>query len=146
VIEYLKGRSGRKEYWASIAILLLVGIGLALLHVNGASGVTTFLWFIVWGRRLHDINRSAAWVLAPLIAMIAVAALGFVLGGQPLMDAVKYSETGHGQASQTGVMWLFGVFAVMLLVQAGFTIWLGARKGDAGENRFGPPPNDTLTT
>jgi uncharacterized membrane protein YhaH (DUF805 family) len=61
VIEYLKGRSGRKEFWASIGLLLLVGIGLSLLHVNGASGVTMFLWFIVWGRRLHDLGKSAAW-------------------------------------------------------------------------------------
>jgi uncharacterized membrane protein YhaH (DUF805 family) len=146
VIEYLKGRSGRKEYWASIGILLLLGIGLAFLHINGASGVTTFLWFIVWGRRLHDINQSAAWVLAPLAAMVAVAVVGLLFGGPALMDAVKYSETGQGQVSDAGAMWLFGLFAALVLIQAGFTIWLGVKAGDAGDNKFGPPPKDTLTT
>jgi uncharacterized membrane protein YhaH (DUF805 family) len=146
VIEYLKGRSGRKEYWVSIAILLLVGIGLALLHVNGASGVTTFLWFIVWGRRLHDLNKSAVWVLAPLVAMILVAVAGLLFGGQALMDAVKYAETSQGKVSETGATMLFGLFAALLAIQAGFTIWLGMKKGDAGDNRFGPRPKDSLTS
>ncbi len=30
----------------------------------------------------------------------------------------------------------------LLAVQAGFTIWLGVKAGDAGDNRFGPPPKD----
>jgi uncharacterized membrane protein YhaH (DUF805 family) len=146
VIEYLKGRAGRKEYWVSIGLLLLVGVGLALLHVSGASGVTTFLWFIVWGRRLHDFNRSAVWVLAPLVAMIAVAIGGLLLGGDTLMAAVKYSETGQGTISEAGALWLFGLFGALLSIQAGFTIWLGVKSGDAGDNRFGPPPKDTLAT
>ena len=145
MIEYLKGRSGRKEYWASIALLLLVGIGLALLHVNGASGVTTFLWFIVWGRRLHDLGKSAVWVLAPLIAMIAVAVAAFAIGGQVLMDAVRYAETGQGPIPTAGLQMFFGLVIVLLAIQAGFTIWLGAKAGDAGDNRFGPPPKDVLT-
>jgi len=146
VIEYLRGRSGRKEYWVSIGILLLVGVVLVLLPINGASGATTFLWFIVWGRRLHDLGKSAVWVLAPLVAMIVVAVLGFVVGGQPMLDAVKYSESGKGALSENGAYMFFGLVVALLAIQLGFTIWLGVKKGDAGNNKFGPPPKDTLTT
>lgn len=146
MIGYLKGRSGRKEYWASIAILLIVGIGLALAHVSGASGVTTFLWFIVWGRRLHDFGKSAAWVLAPLVAMIAVVAVAFAIGGQVLMDAVRYAETGQGSTPTVGLQMFFALAVALLAIQAGFTIWLGMKNGDAGDNRFGPPPKDFLAS
>ena len=146
MIEYLKGRSGRKEYWVSIAILLIVGIGLALAHVSGASGVTTFLWFIVWGRRLHDFGKSAAWVLAPLVAMIAVAVAAFAIGGPALMDAARYAETGQGPIPEAGLQMFFGLVIALLAIQAGFTILLGARKGDAGDNRFGPPPKDLFAS
>jgi uncharacterized membrane protein YhaH (DUF805 family) len=144
VIEYLKGRSGHKEYWASIAILLLVGLGLAFANVAGASGVTTFLWFIVWGRRLHDFGKSAAWVLAPLGAMIVVTVVALLLGGNVLMDAARYAETGKGAISQSGETEFFFLVMALLAVQAGFTIWLGVKAGDAGDNRFGPPHKDML--
>jgi uncharacterized membrane protein YhaH (DUF805 family) len=132
VIEYLKGRSGRKEYWASIVILLLVGIGLAFANVAGASGVTTFL------------GKSAAWVLAPLGAMIVVTVVALLLGGDTLMEAARYAETGKGAISQSGETEFFALVMALLAVQAGFTIWLGAKAGDAGDNRFGPPPKDLL--
>jgi len=140
VFEYLKGRSGRKEYWASIGLLLLVGVVLMLLRVNGASGATTFLWFIVWGRRLHDLGKSAVWVLAPIGAMVAVAVAAFLFGGQALMDAMQYSETGTGPISDKGAYLFFGLVVALLAIQAGFTIWLGVKSGEVGNNRFGPPP------
>ena len=75
MFEYLKGRSGRKEYWASIGLLLFVGIVLTLLHVDGASAATTFLWIIVWSRRLHDIGKSGWFILIGFSMVIAVAAI-----------------------------------------------------------------------
>jgi len=146
VIEYLKGRSGRKEYWASIAILLIVGIGLALAHVSGASGVTTFLWFIVWGRRLHDFGKSAVWVLVPLVAMIAVAVAAFAIGGPALMDVARYAQTEQGAIPTAGLQMFFGLVIALLAIQAGFTIWLGVKKGEAGDNRCGPPPREFLAS
>jgi hypothetical protein len=29
-----------------------------------------------------------------------------------------------------------------VIIQFGFTIWLGMKKGDSGNNRFGAPPED----
>jgi uncharacterized membrane protein YhaH (DUF805 family) len=37
---------------------------------------------------------------------------------------------------------LAGIGIAAVIVQFGFTIWLGVKKGDEGSNRFGPPPED----
>ena len=141
MFEYLKGRSSRKEYWASIGLLLFVGIVLTLLHVDGASAATTFLWIIVWSRRLHDIGKSGWFTLAPIVLMVVVSIGGFLLGGDALMDALRYSEAGKGPVSDRGAYLFLGLVLALLAIQAGFTIWLGAKAGDAGSNRFGPPPS-----
>jgi uncharacterized membrane protein YhaH (DUF805 family) len=140
VFEYLKGRSGRKEFWASIGLLLLVGIGLALLHVDGASAATTFLWIIVWSRRLHDIGKPGWYTLAPIGVMVLVVVAAFLFGGEALMDAMRYSEAGEGPVSDRGAYLFLGLVFVLLAIQAGFTIWLGMKAGDAVGNSFGPPP------
>jgi len=145
VLEYLKGRSGRKEYWASVGILFVVALGLAALNLNGASGVMVFLWLLIWGRRLHDINRSSAWGLLPIVAALVIAFVAVTFGGRDLLNAVQYSQSGKGAVSEKGAYAFFGLLAAVLVVQGGFTIWLGVKRGDAGDNKFGPPPNDTLT-
>jgi uncharacterized membrane protein YhaH (DUF805 family) len=137
---YLQGRSGRKEYWIGVALLLLVGVGLAAFNVGGASGVTTFLWILIWNRRLHDIGRSGWFVLIPLGLIVVGTALGLMLGGDEVLKAYEYSQKGSGPVSERGA-WLFiGMVVALIAVQFGFTIWLGVKKGDPGDNRFGPPP------
>lgn len=137
---YLQGRSGRKEYWIGVGLLLLVGIGLAYANVGGASGATTFLWVLIWNRRLHDIGKSGWIILAPLGLMIAVAIAGALLGGNELLKAFEYSQKGTGPVTDRGAMLFVGLVIALLAIQFGFTIWLGVRKGDDGSNRFGPPP------
>jgi hypothetical protein len=39
-----------------------------------------------------------------------------------------------------GLYIMTGVVLASLLVQYGFSIWLGVKAGDPSENRFGPPP------
>jgi uncharacterized membrane protein YhaH (DUF805 family) len=140
VFAYLNGRSSRGEYWIGIALLLLVGVGLALANISGASAATTFLWIMIWARRLHDIGKSGWVILVPMGLMIAVSIAAFALGGDELVNAVRDTQTGSGQISERGA-WLFLAFVgVVLLIQGGFTIWLGVKTGEPVSNRFGPPP------
>jgi hypothetical protein len=78
--------------------------------------------------------------------MIAVTIVAFLWGGQALIDAVQYGETGTGPISDRGGYLFFGLVVALLAIQAGFTIWLGARAGDGGDNRFGSPPKDLLAS
>jgi uncharacterized membrane protein YhaH (DUF805 family) len=140
MFSYLQGRSSRKEYWIGVALLLIVGIGLAYGDVGGASGATTFLWILVWNRRLHDIGQSGWIILIPLGLLIVCAAAGLVLGGDELVSAFEYSQKGSGPVSERGAALFVGLVLVLLAIQFGFTIWLGVKKGEPGENRFGPVP------
>jgi uncharacterized membrane protein YhaH (DUF805 family) len=92
------GRSRRKEYWMftvfnillSIAALLidrLAGFGI---EDNGPVGIVVSLGLLVpgltvWVRRLHDIDRSAWWVLLifiPIIGWIALLVFACTEGTQ----------------------------------------------------------------
>jgi len=81
------GRSRRKEYWGfflvNFVIALLLDIpealyprSLILALLPAAYGVLTFFpWLGVTVRRLHDTNRSGAWLLIALIPIIGAIVL-----------------------------------------------------------------------
>ena len=140
MFSYLQGRSGRKEYWIGVGLLLLVGVGLAYANVGGASGATTFLWILVWNRRLHDIGKSGWIILVPLGLMIAGGDRGRTAGRRRTSERVRVQPEGQRPRDRSGATLFVGLVLVLLAIQFGFTIWLGIKKGDPGNNRFGPPP------
>lgn len=98
-----QGRSGRSEYWMFVLLILLVAIGFAILdgiltaiggRVLGLLAAAPYALFIlasvipslaVGFRRLHDINRSAWWVLISLIPFVGsvVLLVFYCLPGTP---------------------------------------------------------------
>jgi len=80
-------------------------------------------------RRLHDLNRSGWWLLAPALIMAA----GFVL----FFMAMRGAMTGGGMSGSgmIGGVLLFigGIMSIVLFV------WFCMR-GTEGPNRFGPDP------
>jgi uncharacterized membrane protein YhaH (DUF805 family) len=140
VFAYLSGRSGRAEFWIGIAMLLVVGIGLTLFQVAGASAVTTFLWIILWARRLHDLGRSGWTMLIPIGLMFLVSAGAFALGGNEIIQAMRAAEANSTEISERGARLLLAFAGVVAVIQGGFTIWLGSKAGEPNSNRFGPPP------
>jgi uncharacterized membrane protein YhaH (DUF805 family) len=143
MFDYLRGRSGRKEYWISVAILVLLGLALAYFDVPGASGATTFLWLVVWGRRLHDLGKSAWFVTVPIGLIVAVTVVALALGGEGLRKAIEYSQNGQGNVGESQAAQFFALLGLLLVIQFAFTIWLGLRPGDPGGNRFGSPPDES---
>jgi uncharacterized membrane protein YhaH (DUF805 family) len=136
---FLGGRSDRWEYWTSVALLTAAGLILPMLHVYAAPAALLVMWIVTWARRLHDINHSAWVVLVPGGMLVALVAGGFLLGGHEFANELIASQR-RGATSLTPGLYLFaGIVLASLLVQYGFSIWLGIKAGDPGENRFGPP-------
>lgn len=104
-------RAGRKEYWLWVAMLTAVGL------IPGAGAGTQALWLFVFTRRLHDLDRSGWWSLAPMGVAFAILLVGMAIG----VD-IPTATLIAGVSS-----WVF-------------TTWLGCQPGDAMGNRFGPPP------
>jgi len=108
-------RINRAQYWLALFILVAVNITLSILMHGRALGEWAFL--IVCVPRLHDIGRSGWWFGAAILLEI----VGGVLGAMSIEP-------------------LDLVLGVIVLVEAGLLIWLGAIKGQLDSNRFGEPP------
>ncbi|MBS0273359.1 MAG: DUF805 domain-containing protein [Proteobacteria bacterium] len=146
MFSFFTGRSNRQEYWISVALLIVVAFLLTALHMESASAAITIMWVITWLRRLHDIGRPGWWALAPIVLIIAVVIGGLALGGEPLVKAlaaIQAMDTNYAMPDRIAYL-LFGIGLAAVVIQFGFTIWLGAKKGDEGSNRFGAPPEDII--
>jgi uncharacterized membrane protein YhaH (DUF805 family) len=144
MLSFFTGRSNRQEYWISVALLFVVAAVLDVLHMQNAIAAISIMWVITWMRRLHDIGKPGWWALIPILLIMAVVFAGFALGGEPLVKALTAIEAMQANYAipDNVVYLLFGIGVASVLIQFGFTIWLGAKKGDEGSNRFGAPPED----
>ena len=88
------GRSRRAEYWMFVLLNTLIMLGLYVLIINEVIGLSLIYVFAtlillptlsVTVRRLHDTNRSAWWLLLPLIPVLGelVFLVFMVLEGKP---------------------------------------------------------------
>jgi uncharacterized membrane protein YhaH (DUF805 family) len=80
-------------------------------------------------RRLHDLNRTGWWLLAPIVIMV----IGFVMFFMAMRGAL--TGAGMGGSGMIGGILLAvgGIMSIVLLV------WFCMR-GTEGPNRFGPDP------
>jgi uncharacterized membrane protein YhaH (DUF805 family) len=126
------GRSGRG---ATLALLLSVALGTAYAGaLDGALGdpgvaegflaVAAVPALAALWRRLHDTGRTG-WVLMPALAPLGVILLGPALAGVPF-------------AGMPPLVVGFAPFLALVGVVS-LAIWL-VEPGEAGANRFGPPP------
>ncbi|WP_421930777.1 DUF805 domain-containing protein [Phenylobacterium sp.] len=129
----LEGRSGRREFnlvcLPLLAWVLLLGFTLETFAPNGIKNLgwmlaTFFLFVAPFGliipaiaRRLHDLGFSAGWLFA----------LGF---------AVKLFRIAMGHIPDDRVRLGLEILAVGAVL--GLFLMLIARRGQAGENQFGP--------
>jgi uncharacterized membrane protein YhaH (DUF805 family) len=144
MFSFFTGRSNRQEYWISVLLLIVVAFVLTALHMEAASAAITIMWVITWIRRLHDIGRPGWWALVPIVLIVAVVMGGFALGGPPLISAltaIQAMNTSYAIPDKVAYL-LLAIGLAAMVIQFGFTIWLGAKKGDEGNNRFGTPPED----
>ena len=138
IVRFLKGRANQKEFWIWCATLLVVGAVMRVFHVSSGSGLTA-AWLLLWVRRLHDFGESGWWGLAPLGAMIVFGVGVFLVGG-PEFNAAFTASAGppHGLVTPAGTMMLGVFWLVVIFIHIGFTLWLGLKRGDAGDNAYGP--------
>ncbi len=139
---FFTGRSNRQEYWISVTILIVAALALSYFQMQAASAAITIMWIITWIRRLHDIGKPGWLALIPLGAIILLAAGGLALGGEAFVASLQKAQASGGAPIMDRNAYIFlAILIGGLIVQFGFTIWLGAKAGDAGGNKFGPPPN-----
>lgn len=113
---YLRGRSGRAEYWALVALIFGLSIVLSLVPaLSSASSALVVPLMFAQIRRVHDFGRSGWWA--------AAATFGPLLLMFPLM-----AVTSLEMATLAGIA-----------VELALIVVIGVIRGDPDANRFGPP-------
>lgn len=146
------GRINRAKWWLMVLILIilqLVLVGLTMVVQSDAfHTVLSWGYFILslWislaagAKRLHDLNRTAAWLVlfvgGPiLLLVIALGLAGVSVGGAVLsgetLDVSQIARLG-GFALILSVAWIgLAIWAF---------IWFGCLRGTIGPNQYGPDP------
>ncbi len=132
-----KGRASRPEcWWFLLTIMAVLFIASSLHTIEAGIGFLGLLLSLpalsVIVRRLHDTNRSAGWLLIPVLTAGGGLIVGVYFAAQSFTDDLS------------GLFW---VLFVILMVPIGFLVGLLpilfflVRRGDEEENNYGPPPN-----
>lgn len=141
------GRSPRAEYWwfilFSILISIPAGIIDAIMGAQLAGSLLSLGLFLpslaVSVRRLHDLDRTGWWILAPLAVLLPTIAGAALFGGMGAIGGLLGSKGAAG-AGVGGAMLVIGlgllVGGVLSLV---LLVWYCMR-GTQGPNSYGPDP------
>ena len=128
-----KGRSTRSEYWWWLLFVVLAGIALTIVDMgigtfnyesgdgllSGLFKLATLIPGLALGaRRLHDINKSAWWLLMWLSFLLIIPMKVLLVMG----------------------MWLSFLLIIPMIIPVIVLLVWAARQGDNGTNRYGPDP------
>ena len=159
------GRAARAEYWWFVLFLVIGGIVFSVIdRLIGSGSTLETLFFLatllpalaVTARRLHDIGKTGwwqfgwyavtltAWLVAGVMYLIAVAieygarnaSGGWSLDG----DDIDWANSADAFASfPPAAIVLLAAIVITLAVIVWEIVWM-ARRGETGQNRFGPGP------
>jgi uncharacterized membrane protein YhaH (DUF805 family) len=144
------GRINRAKWWLTVLITIIINVVVQLI-VNASETVGGILAIVaaivvIWiglaagAKRLHDLNRTAAWLvvfyLGPILLLIAF----FIVAGADVVAALVSDESLDGstlaRVGATG-----GIVAlVIFIVGIWALIWFGCLRGTVGPNQYGPDP------
>jgi len=131
------GRASRAEYWYFFLFTIIAGAALSAIESTLATAFSIANLvpnLAVAVRRLHDTNRSGKLIVALIlveVALFLVIVVSFIAGISGAIGGNENVATGGGVGVLVGVA-LFVVLAI-------YWIYLMAKRGDAGPNRFGDP-------
>ena len=146
------GRINRAKWWLAVLIsiiiaIVVVGIGMVLQNDTIAGVLTFIVWLILlWiglaagAKRLHDLNRTAAWLVffwgVPILLNIIFAV---VAGTAFIMMLVAGKEPDPAEIARVGGVALI-IYVLVLAVWIWALIWFGCLRGTVGPNQYGPDP------
>lgn len=131
------GRASRAEYWYFFLFTVIAGAALSAIDSTLASAfsIANFVPNLaVAVRRLHDTNRSGKLIIALIlieVVLFLLIVVSFVAGLSGAIGGNSNVATGGGIGVLVGV--------VLFIVLAIYWIYLMAKRGDSGPNRYGDP-------
>ena len=130
------GRVGRPRFWIAVGSLWVFGVlmNLAPSPVQALWTLPTFYMAVcVYGKRLHDMGRSAWLFGAYCLVLFVVTCAAFLLAAW---------AAGFEDPARQGVVGVVAATVAGSMAWLAFTIWVGAGAGQDGPNRYGPVPRE----
>ena len=148
------GRINRAKWWLTILVAIIISVLLQIIMyvspsdtISGLVGLIVFI-VLVWiylaagAKRLHDLNRTAAWLVVlyglPLLLLIVLIAYAGVSLGAALLSGGLEDLDFSAFAPIIGVLIVIGAINFALFIW--WLIWLGCLRGTVGPNQYGPDP------
>jgi uncharacterized membrane protein YhaH (DUF805 family) len=146
------GRINRAKWWLAVLVMVLLQLAMYVLaHAMPTDGVISIVGFIVsivvlWvslaagAKRLHDLNRSALWLVLFIGGHILLGIIFFGYAGMAVFTTLAAGqELSAAEAGRIfGVALIIGVLALALSIWA--LVWFGCLRGTVGPNQYGPDP------
>ena len=132
-----RGRTSRSEYWYFFLFTIIAGGALGAIDstLSSAFSIANIVPNLaVAVRRLHDTNRSGKLIVGLILAevvLFVVVVVGF---------AVAITGGGSGNDAFVCGGCVSSIVGLLLFLLLGiYWIYLLAKRGDAGANRYGDP-------
>lgn len=138
------GRISSGQFWAGWAALVAANVisnFLPILNILLYFGLI-YVGCCVYGKRLHDMGRSAWLVAIPWGMGLLLGIAGLFLSAPRIMELSQ----GDPQALEDPLVALsvMGPYVMCvglgMLVWLALTIWVGTGKTDPNDNKYGPGP------
>jgi uncharacterized membrane protein YhaH (DUF805 family) len=136
------GRIGRQEFWVGFLILLGVGVVLNFVPLIGPliGLVTIWCWIVLYAKRLHDMGKSGWLQMIPIGVGMAATVMAGISGGMAIVAAAAQGDNVDPMTMIAGLGGAALFLGGACLVGFIFLLWVGLSGGQAGDNRYGPPP------
>ena len=146
------GRINRAKWWLMVLVLFILQILLIALTMavpsEGFNTVLNWIYFILslWislaagTKRLHDLNRSGAWLVLFVGGPFLLLIISLVAAGVSIDGTASSGETlDLSQLMRLGGFALI-IFAIWLGLAIWALVWFGCLRGTIGPNDYGPDP------
>lgn len=139
-----EGRTRRSHFWIGWLICLGVGVVAGWIPLLGGLISLALIWpnLAISVKRLHDMGKSGWFVLIPWVVSIVGGIVAVSMIGLSVFANAAALEQEDPAAIFALIGPAIGLFAVLMLVNLGFLLWIGLSEGQAGSNRFGSNPKD----
>lgn len=144
------GRIGRGQFWIAFVILFVANIIINMLtHAMPFLGILglAVLYFsvCVYSKRLHDMGKSGWLQLIPILVICAGVVLAVAMGGVAALSGMSGGGNGNPSAAMAALGTAGIVIGIGALIGLAFLLWVGLTPGNAGDNKYGPPPAKSQT-
>ncbi len=137
-----EGRIRRSHFWIGWLICLGIGVVAGWIPILGGLISIALIWpnLAISVKRLHDMGKSGWFAAIPWVATIVGICVAIAMVGVSALTNSAALEREDPFAIFALIGPAFGAFALVLLVNLGFLIWIGVTDSQPGDNQYGPNP------